>query len=104
VLWPKIGHVGPTHQVGRPCNLANQASFHLAPPLGIGYLEYRLCWTCRQNSFWKCANTWPTGQGDVASWPHLGLVELMLCAMSSPHLILSVIMPYFGHNEDMHGF
>jgi hypothetical protein len=40
----------------------------------------------------------------MAGWPHLGLVELVLCAMSFPHVILSVTMPYFGHNEDMHGF
>jgi hypothetical protein len=32
--------------VGRP-------SFLLAPPLGIGYLEHRLYWIHRQNSFWK---------------------------------------------------
>jgi hypothetical protein len=25
-------------------------------------------------------------------------------AQSFPHVILSVIMSYFGHNEDMHGF
>jgi hypothetical protein len=24
--------------------------------------------------------------------------------MSFPRVILSVTMPYFGHNEDMHGF
>jgi hypothetical protein len=41
VLWSKIGHVKPTCQAGRPCNLATQG-FLLAPPLGIGYLEYRL--------------------------------------------------------------
>jgi hypothetical protein len=41
-------------------------------------------------------------QGDVAGWPHLGSVEPVLCAMSFPRVILSVTMPYFGHNEDMH--
>jgi hypothetical protein len=104
VLWPKIGHVRPTCQVDRPCNLAGQPSFLLASPLGIRYLEHRLCWTCRQNGFWKCANTWPAGQGDVAIRPHLGSVEPVLCATSFPHVILSVTMPYFGHNEDMYGF
>jgi hypothetical protein len=57
-----------------------------------------------KNSFWKCANTWPAGQGDVAGRPHLGSVEPMLCSTSFPHVIFYVAMPYFGHNEDMHGF
>jgi hypothetical protein len=104
VLWPKIGCVGPTCQAGRPCNLAGWPSFLLAPPLVIGYLEHRLSWTRRQNSFWKYANTWPADQGDVASRPHLVLVEPVLCATSFSHVILSVTMPYFGHNEDMHDF
>jgi hypothetical protein len=54
--------------------------------------------------FCKCANTWPAGEGDVAGWPHLGSVELVLCATSVPRVILFVTMPYFGHNEDMHDF
>jgi hypothetical protein len=89
VLWPKIGRVGPTCQTSRPCNLAGQPSFLLAPPLGItlrtafaGYID----------------------QGDVADRPHLGSVEPVLCATSFPRIILSVTMPYFGHNEDIHGF
>jgi hypothetical protein len=51
----------------------------------------------------------------VAGRPHLVSVEPMLCATPFPHVILSVTMPYFGHNEDvtmpyfghnedMHGF
>jgi hypothetical protein len=32
------------------------------------------------------------------------LIGLGLCATSSPRVILSVTMPYFGHIEDMHGF
>jgi hypothetical protein len=43
VLWPKIGCVRPTCQTGRPCNLAGWPSFLLALPLGIGYIEHRLC-------------------------------------------------------------
>jgi hypothetical protein len=61
VLWPKIGHVRPTCQAGRPCNFIGRPSFLLAPPLGIGYLEHCLCWTRIQNGFWKCANTWLAG-------------------------------------------
>jgi hypothetical protein len=98
VLWPKIGHVGPTCQDGRPCNLAGWPSLLIAPPLAIGYLVDRHCWTHRQNSFLKCANTWPPGR------PYLGLVEPVLCVMAFHHVILSVTIPYFGHNEDMHGF
>jgi hypothetical protein len=86
------------------CNLARQPSWLLELLLGIGYLEHCLFWTHWQNSFWKCTNAWPVGQGDVAGRPHLGLVEPVLCAMSFTHVILSVIMPYFGHNEDMHWF
>jgi hypothetical protein len=40
----------------------------------------------------------------VAGRPHLGSVEPVLCAMSFPRIIFSVTMPYFGQNEDMHGF
>jgi hypothetical protein len=104
VLWSKIGRVGPTCQAEWPCNLARRPCFLLAPALGIGYLEHRLCWTRRQNGFWKCANAWPADHGDVAGRPHLGSVEPVLCATSFPHVILSVTMPYFRHNEDMHGF
>jgi hypothetical protein len=42
--------------------------------------------------------------GDAAGRLHLGSVQPMLCATSFPRVILSVTMPYFGHNEDMHGF
>jgi hypothetical protein len=104
VLRSKIGHVRPTCQAGQQCNLAGRPSFLLAPRLGIGYLEHHLFWTCRQNGFWKCANTLLAGQGDVAGQPHLGSVELVLCATSFCRVIFSVTMPYFGHNEDMHGF
>jgi hypothetical protein len=102
VLWPKIGHVRPTCQAGRPCNLVGRPSFLLAQPLGIGHLEHHLFWTRRQNCFLKCANTWLVGQGDVVSRPHLGSVEPVLCATSFSHVIFSVTMPYFGHNKDMH--
>jgi hypothetical protein len=104
VLWPMIGCMRPTCQAARACNLARQPSLLLALPLGIGFLEHRLFWTRWQNNFWKCANTWPASQGDVAGWPHFGSVEPVLCATSFPHVILSVTMPYFGYNEDMHGF
>jgi hypothetical protein len=55
VLWLKIWHVRLTCQADQPCNLAGWPSFLLAPPLGIGYPEHRLYWTCRQNIFSKCA-------------------------------------------------
>jgi hypothetical protein len=97
VLWPKIGHVRPTCQASRPCYLAGRPCFLLALPLGLLYLDHRLFWTRRQNGFWKCANTWPAGHT-------LGSVEPVFCATSFPRVIFSVTMPYFGHNEDMHGF
>jgi hypothetical protein len=77
VLWPKIGCVRPTCRASQPCNLAGRTSFLLAPPLGIGYHEHRLCWTHRQNDFWKCANTWPARQGAVVGRLHLSSVEPM---------------------------
>jgi hypothetical protein len=104
VLWSKIGCVGPTCQAGWPCNITGWSGFLPAPPLGIGYLEHRLWWTRRQNDFWKWTNTWLAGQGDVADRQHLCSVEPVLCATSFPHVILSVTMPSFGYNEDMHGF
>jgi hypothetical protein len=96
--------VRPTCLDFQTCNLARWPCFLLAPPLGIGYLEHRLCRTCKKYDFWKCANTWPAGQGDVAGWPHLGSIEPVLCATSFPRVIFSVTMSYFGHNEDMYGF
>jgi hypothetical protein len=70
----------------------------------IGYSSYRLTLTRGGNGFWKCVNTWPAGQGDVAGQPDFGSVGPVLYAMSFPRVILPVTMPYFGHNEDMHGF
>jgi hypothetical protein len=70
----------------------------------IGYSSYQLTLTRGENGFWKCANTWPAGQGDVVGRPHLGSVEPVLYATSFSRVILSVAMPYFGHNEDMHEF
>jgi hypothetical protein len=43
------------------------------------------------------------GQGGGADRPHFGSVWPEICTTSSPHVILSVTMPYFGHIEDMHG-
>jgi hypothetical protein len=38
------------------------------------------------------------------SRPHFGSVGPELCATSSPHVILSMTTPGFGHNEDLYGF
>jgi hypothetical protein len=70
----------------------------------LGYSSYHLTLTRCENGFWKCAKTWLAGQCDVAGQPHCGLVEPVPYATSFPRVILSVTMPYFGHNEDMHGF
>jgi hypothetical protein len=98
----RLGTWGP---LVRPASmqLGGVPSFLLAQPLGTGYLEHCLYWTRRQNSFWKCTNTRPARQGDVAGWPHLGLVEPVLCPTSFPRVIFSVIMPYIGHTEGIHG-
>jgi hypothetical protein len=47
---------------------------------------------------------WLATQGGGADQPHFGLVGPRLCATSTPRIIFSVTMPYFGHIEDMHGF
>jgi hypothetical protein len=76
--------------------LAEWPSFLLAPPLGIGYLEHRLCWTRRQNGFFEMRQ-------HMTGWPHLGSVDPVLYTTSFPRVTFTVTMPYFGHNEDMHG-
>jgi hypothetical protein len=70
----------------------------------IGYFSYQLTLTHGENGFWKCVEKWQAGQGDVPGRPHLSSVEPVLYATLFPLLILSVTMPYFGHNEDVHGF
>jgi hypothetical protein len=74
------------------------------PTLDIRYLVYWSSLTRWQSRNWNGANTWPASQGGGAGQPHFGLVGTRLCTTSSPCVILSVTIPYFGHIEDMHGF
>jgi hypothetical protein len=103
VLWPKVG-LGGASQASRPARVVWRPSFLAALTLGITDLLHRPPLTCVWNSFWKYAKLWPTSQGSGAGRPNFGLVGSELCAKSSPRVILSVTMSYFGHNEDMHGF
>jgi hypothetical protein len=98
MLWPKIGRVRSICQAGQPCNLAGQPSFLLAPPLGIGYLEHRLCWTRRQNGFWKCANTWPAGHTLARLHPFFVPYHFLLsyCPWQCPILDIMKICMNFG--------
>jgi hypothetical protein len=91
---------------GNPQNPGNPAAHPTRPPpiLGIGYPVHRPSLTCWQSRNWNGTNTWPANQGGGAGRPHFGLVGPRLCCMSSPHVILSVTMPYFRHIEDMHEF
>jgi hypothetical protein len=89
VLWPKIQRRRPTCQAGQPCNLAGRSSFLLELPLGIGYLEHRLCWTCRQNGFLEMRQRSCSKGRSVFSCSQ---GELVLCATSFPHVIFSVTM------------
>jgi hypothetical protein len=98
VLWPKVGLTGPTCQVGRQARVAGRPSFMAAPTLGIGYPMHRPSLIHWQRGIWKGANTWPAGR------PHFGSVGSELYATSSPRVIFSTTIPYFGHIEDMHGF
>jgi hypothetical protein len=75
-----------------------------APTLGIGYPVHQPSLTRWQSGIWKGANTWPADQRGGADRAHFGLVGPGLCAMSSPRVIFSVTMPYFGHIEDMYEF
>jgi hypothetical protein len=100
----RLGAWGPLERpAGHATWLGNQVS-SLHRLSHIGYSSYQLTLASGEDGFWKCSNTWPPGQGDVADWSHLGSVEPVLYATSFPHVILSVNMPYFGHNEDMCGF
>jgi hypothetical protein len=77
VLWPKIGRLGPTCQAGRAAKFPPSTTFgHWIP--------------------------WPAGH----VLAHLQKLSIgpVLCAMSFPRVILFVTMPYFEHNEDIHGF
>jgi hypothetical protein len=65
------------------------------------------CWlklTRVEGRFQKDAKPWQTDQGGGAGQLHFGSARPKLCATSSPHVILSVTTPGFGHNEDMYGF
>jgi hypothetical protein len=104
VLWLKVGLRGPTCQADRLARVAGRPSFLAAPTLGIGCPVHQPSLTRWQSRVWKGANTWPAGQGGGADRCHFGSVGPGLCVASSPHVIFSVTVPYFGHIEDMHGF
>jgi hypothetical protein len=70
----------------------------------IGYASCRLWLTHVEDGFQKDAKPWLASQGGLASRPPFCSVWPGLCATSSPCVILSATMSYFGHNEDMHGF
>jgi hypothetical protein len=55
-------------------------------------------------SFDKCMKRFSKICQTLVGRPHFDSVGPGLCAMSSPHVILSVTMSYFRHNKDMHGF
>jgi hypothetical protein len=82
---------------GWPPNLASTDFGHQIPCAANSLTRW-------ESGNWNGANTWPVGQGGRAGQPHFGSVGPRLCATSSPHVILSMTMPYFGHIEDMHGF
>jgi hypothetical protein len=73
----------------------------------LSHIGYPSCWlklTRVEDGFWKDEKPWPAGQGGAVGRPHFGSAGPRFCAMSSPHVILSVTTPGFGHNEDMYGF
>jgi hypothetical protein len=72
--------------------------------LGIKYYVHQPSLTCWQSGNCNGTNTWPASQGGGAVQPHFGSVGLGHCATSSPRVLLSTTMPYFGHIEDIHGF
>jgi hypothetical protein len=75
-----------------------------SPTSGITDLLHRPALTRVWNSFQKYTKPWATGQACGADQPHFGSVGPGLCALSSPHVILSMTLSYFRHNEDMRGF
>jgi hypothetical protein len=84
------GGGGGTFPTSRPARMARQPSFMTAPTLGIGYPVHRPYLTRWQSKIWKGTNTWSAG-------PTLARVGLGLYDTSSPCVIFSVTMPYFGH-------
>jgi hypothetical protein len=103
VLWLKVGLRGPTCH-GQLARVTRRLCFLAAPSLGIGCPMHQPSLTHWQSRVFRGANTWPVSQGCGSSWNHSGSVGPGLCATSSPHVIFSVTMPYFGHIEDMHWF
>jgi hypothetical protein len=104
VLWPKVGLGGPTCHTGRLTRVAGQPRFLATLILGIGCPMHRHSLTCWQCGVSKGTNSWPAGQGGGADRPHFGSVGPGLSATSSPCVIFSMTMSYFGHIKDMHIF
>jgi hypothetical protein len=89
---------------GQPARVAGRPSFLATPTLGIACPVHGPSLTRWQSGVWKGANTWPACQEGGGGQPHFGSVGPGLCATSSPRVIFSVTMHYFGHIEDTHGF
>jgi hypothetical protein len=104
VLWPKVGLRGPTCQDGWSARVTGWPKFMAAPTSAIGYPVHRPSLTHWQSKIWKVANTWPTSQRGGVGWPHFVSVGPGFYATSSPHVIFSMTIPYFGHTEGMHRF
>jgi hypothetical protein len=80
-----------THQTlaSRPYTRPTSHPTQPSLTLGTAYPVHRPSLTCWQSGNWNGANTWLVGQ------PCYGSIGLGLCATSSPHVILSMTMPYF---------
>jgi hypothetical protein len=104
VLWPKIGHMGPLVSPASHATWPDGQVSSLHHPWALDTLSTASARHIGKTFFCKCGKTWLAGHGDVAARPHFGSIEPVLCATLFPHVVLSVTMPYCGHNEDIHGF
>jgi hypothetical protein len=106
VLWPKIGHVGPTCQATRPCNLVGGQVSSLHHLWALDTLSTASAGHIDKMVF---GNAPTYRQPDKVMWPaSQTMAQLIPCFV--PHIvydyalfwkcanILSMTMPYFGHN------
>jgi hypothetical protein len=101
VLWLKIGHVGRTCQASWPCNLAGRPSFSLHRHWALDTLSTtsaehvdKMVFGNAPTHGWSAKVMWPAGHS---------LTRLSPCFVPHHFLVsLSMTMPYFGHNVDMH--
>jgi hypothetical protein len=104
VHWLKVGLGGPLVRRASQLGWLGGKVSWLHQLWALDTLCTDLRWHIGKAKNLKRWHTWPAGQGGGADRSHFGSVGPGLCATSSPRVIFSVTMPYFGHIENIHGF